>query len=509
MMGNKLYLGLLFIVIGIALIYPFQVFAVLLTKPSGLMITNSIVAFLVCTFLIYHGLKKVFFSQRSRAPKSNHPWLYLYDFGLFCFACVLPSVVIIPSTLGEVARRHAVPDWISGLGGLSVSGFFPLGLFFLLLSYRVTQPSAAQLIRQKKKKPIVYLRAFKDDKLKFAALKRLKGDPIWRVMLSEGLRLERVLNHALSPYGPFVALGSPREKIPKEGAARDTVLSNWKEHLTRYLQNSRILVVLVGESKNLAWEIDWIIQNNRISDLLLILPPKSKNVQKRWQSFLSQTDLGKKVALPHLEEITERTFILFQDGKIPQAKIYQIIGRKTEDYIETLRTAVEEHFSNYSDPFGEVTAEDYNSLKSNSSQEISYNISKVQPKYKLFNVTQIIISSIISPIAALLQMAHNTRKCKYSITVIVLIAIFYMLSILVVQLSLGLDGAIPLMRILNIIITLGLWVYARWRYDFTFEAHVNSGGKFHSYFMMILITLIAFIITCLYQILIVLLVWLF
>lgn len=498
MMGNKLYIGLLLIVIGVVLVYPLQVFTVVLTESSVLMITNSIVAFLVCAIIIYHGLKKVFFTQRSRAPKSNHPWLYLYDFGLFCFACILPSVVIISSTLGEVARRQLAPDWISPLGGIAASSIFFLGLFFLLLSYRVTQPSAAQLIRQKKRKPIVYLRAFKDDKLTFAAHERLKGDPAWRLMLTEGLRLERVLNHALSPYGPFVALGSPREKIPKEGAARDTVLSNWKEHLTKYLQHSRILVVLVGESKNLAWEIDWIIQNDRISDLLLILPPKSNNVQKCWQSFLSQTDLGTKVALPHLEEINERSFILFKGGEIPQAKIYQTAGRKTEDYIEILRTAVEKHYSNYSEPFGEVPAEDYNYLKTNSSHENS-NINKVKSKYKLFNVTQIVISSMISPIAALLQIAHNDRKCKYNIIVTALIAILYMLSILVIQLLLGHDGPIQLMQLWNIIFTLSLWVYARWRYDYTFEAHVNTGGKFHSYFIMMLITIIAFIFSAIYQ----------
>jgi len=91
-----------------------------------------------------------------------------------------------------------------------------LGYFMLIRARRYFQISADSLLSVDKRKPILFLRSFKDDE-------RVKFGGSERAFLDFSLET-RLLNH-FAGFGPFIAIGSPKDPIPQIGAAR-AVLSD-------------------------------------------------------------------------------------------------------------------------------------------------------------------------------------------------------------------------------------------------------------------------------------------
>jgi len=104
------------------------------------------------------------------------------------------------------------------LAGTYLLAILP-GLYFLELAKRRKKTlSLTQVIAEDKRPPVFYLRSFKEESLPFVAeYTDTGGDEPY----ANTITLEKYLSAKITELiGPFVALGSPEDYLPPEGAAR-------------------------------------------------------------------------------------------------------------------------------------------------------------------------------------------------------------------------------------------------------------------------------------------------
>lgn len=193
-------------------------------------------------------------------------------------------------------RRSAIPySWLGwGTIAMSVAGFIgvvawsisehsfvparflallmlaSLGQYWRVLGRRIRMAPAAL---PKLERSVVYARAFRDENRPFvngpaSRLERYTDKMVWRVFKGPKrnpviqLTLEDFLKTAISQQiGPFVALGSPIDKLPPAGALREYAPdSTWRERFLELARAASCIIVDFGESGNLDWELEHIRQ---------------------------------------------------------------------------------------------------------------------------------------------------------------------------------------------------------------------------------------------------------
>src|SRR5262245_61523918 len=165
-------------------------------------------------------------------------------------------------TLGELAATILERESKSTL-------FFFIGLALLLRSRRYFQADADSLLSIDRRPPILFLRSFADD---------AKGG--WRLILSFTRLLDYSLELRLARYfmhfGPFVAVGTPNEKVPQLGAARKSFgEGEWQDAIVAWARSAQLIAIFVGSTKWVNWEISQIISLN-LADRLILLMPESR-----------------------------------------------------------------------------------------------------------------------------------------------------------------------------------------------------------------------------------------
>ena len=90
-------------------------------------------------------------------------------------------------------------------------------------------------------------------------------------------------------YGPVLAIGDPRrkDKLAPLGAVRDYVTyRSWQEDVTDLMRQASMIVVIVGATEGVAWELDTIVRLGFRTKLVLLLPPaKGEALATRWASL--------------------------------------------------------------------------------------------------------------------------------------------------------------------------------------------------------------------------------
>lgn len=134
---------------------------------------------------------------------------------------------------------------------------------------RILQPSAAEARTADTRRPILFLRSFRDDDAEIIARVDEKGN------VSTD-RLEEAISPPFSPYGPLVAIGKPGEPLPRFGAARAYFGdADWKAAIARWMDEAVLLLVIPGLTKGLGWELDRIAGRGHGRKMLVMMPPPS------------------------------------------------------------------------------------------------------------------------------------------------------------------------------------------------------------------------------------------
>lgn len=152
---------------------------------------------------------------------------------------------------------------------------------------RHAMPPASEVLRRDPRPLVLYLRSFKDDHLKIRV-----GGPRRRSWLDSFAhprvdRFEEVLAWNLWQFGPVVALGLPGQKLPPLGAARATLSDqSWRQEIEQWMRQAQVIVVVLGRSEGLAWEISRLVALDIWYKAILVIPPAAENeVRQRWAVF--------------------------------------------------------------------------------------------------------------------------------------------------------------------------------------------------------------------------------
>jgi hypothetical protein len=172
------------------------------------------------------------------------------------------------------------------------------------------------VIRDDPRKPILFLRSFREDQ-------RLL-EPSMRSLLAKALRLknrrrtlDEIVLDAASPIGPVLALAAPGEEIAPLGAARlhvdDTI---WQNTIRGLAQSSRAVILCLDEGRGVLWELEHLLTAGHAIKTLCLLNPRTSLVTvQRALAELSQSAhgmvIGKVEAIRHhLSNIQAGQFVV-------------------------------------------------------------------------------------------------------------------------------------------------------------------------------------------------------
>jgi hypothetical protein len=203
-----------------------------------------------------------------------------------------------------------------------------VGCFLLVWARRYFQVSADSLLAADHRKPILFLRSFADDKqMTFAgspttgsyplpkdlstapplpsdASRELSEHPLagaarssrplgWKAAVNIlDFSLEsRLANHFMC-FGPFIAVGSPKEPIPTIGAARAVLSdSEWQPRVIAWMTAAGAIVIYPGTSQWVTWELAKVVNAGRASKLILVFPEVSS-----WRGRTASAEFESRMA---------------------------------------------------------------------------------------------------------------------------------------------------------------------------------------------------------------------
>lgn len=117
--------------------------------------------------------------------------------------------------------------------------------------------SAAQALAEDHRAPVVYVRSFRDDQKMIVVDSRIRRLFAALFEYLVAISPEQELAMIMNRIGPLVAIGKPGEPLPELGAARFYVADDqWQDKITDLMQQAKLVVVRVGGTANLQWEID-------------------------------------------------------------------------------------------------------------------------------------------------------------------------------------------------------------------------------------------------------------
>lgn len=240
------------------------------------------------------------------------------------------ALLAIPALVAIVCLVPSVFLWVKGEPGIYAIASLGIigGWFVAILASMYAFPAGRSLLTPtyweaslRRRPPILLLRSFVDDgrgtPFDYGTdanknFSRAVGESFRKTMpvggLSAGvgywvakstLRMmhmsetfEEALVTYLKPYGPVVTIAKPGERWKPAGAARLVVKGageEWKEVVTDLIQKSSLVLMIVGKTPGVTWEITEVISRGTADKLWLFFPPgEPGDVTERWGLFREQ-----------------------------------------------------------------------------------------------------------------------------------------------------------------------------------------------------------------------------
>jgi hypothetical protein len=170
-----------------------------------------------------------------------------------------------------------------------VCGFVSgLGWYLCIVGERIGTPGAEELMKQDTRRPILLLRAFREDTTDVHHYG--KGGMLWIFGVGRKTTFEQTVTDIFSLYGPVVAIGLPGEELPPLGASRLWVSNaEWKHKVVQLLRDCLFVVLVMGPTNGrdgLAWEARCVFRLPRPKKLILLMPPVDEaEARARWEQY--------------------------------------------------------------------------------------------------------------------------------------------------------------------------------------------------------------------------------
>ncbi|ANZ39942.1 hypothetical protein BBK82_31765 [Lentzea guizhouensis] len=195
-------------------------------------------------------------------------------------------VLLVAGFVAVVAatRANELPWAVRGLflaGGVIA---LPIAYFVLRYSRPRSVRGAAQALRADWRRPVLYLRGFGDDP-DAAVVDGLPG-ALPMGMLTIHSREEQLIG-ALGAFGPVVAVGQPREALPRLGAARFYLPDeDWQAGVLQLMEMSQLIVLRLGDGDGVWWEVDQAVATQPPGKLVLLIPGGRQDLADRLDAHL-------------------------------------------------------------------------------------------------------------------------------------------------------------------------------------------------------------------------------
>ena len=186
----------------------------------------------------------------------------------------------------------------------AVSLLAGFSFFFFVMFRRHSQPTADEALQGDRRAPFLYLRSFDDDYDSHWRPMKFLRFYLFPVFMVFDYSLEDRIARFFRRFGPLVAIGSPKEKMPVLGAARVLLDDDhWQAAVLAWMDAAAAIVVLAGHTEWLVWELRQIRERALTQKALLVFPPaRQKNANtrldtvrrafagSRWETALADVD---------------------------------------------------------------------------------------------------------------------------------------------------------------------------------------------------------------------------
>ena len=233
---------------------------------------------------------------------------------------------LILITILNLEQFDLATRFIQGCFGLAAWG---LAIACFKRARKHKTVAAQQLIAHDTRPPVLYLRSFGDDS---TAGRVVGGGHLlfsgWTLGFSTE---EEQLGSVFSAIGPFIAIGKPGEKLPELGAARTYVNDDqWQNVIAQEMALASLVVLRVGETEGLSWEVRTVTERVKPERLVLLVPANPKRYERfremaqecfpcglpMYSGWTTKTSFGSLKGLiyfeadwtPHLVELTVPRF---------------------------------------------------------------------------------------------------------------------------------------------------------------------------------------------------------
>jgi hypothetical protein len=211
----------------------------------------------------------------SKILNSKQRWRGIAVVLLILFTIVGWSVLFIaPFAESELILDAVLPLLIASSISIMVA-------HYLYRSWqRAQEPTGEQQLAGDMRRPILYLRPFKFEKVGFYA--RSTTDSMASSVPAEFLHriygrrsggtAEQFFVGLLQTLGPVVAIGRPGEKIPPLGAARLYPGDDWQGLFVKLLDRAQMVILFAGTSENFRWEMEQVFRRSPFVPTMLLMP---------------------------------------------------------------------------------------------------------------------------------------------------------------------------------------------------------------------------------------------
>jgi len=226
-----------------------------------------------------HSLMKKHFKKRLslplRLPDRTWPRIKVIFLGLMSLFFLVVGIILFFIGIFVLSGTD-YPIYILIISGLFISGFYKLKD----IVYRKTAIPGEKVLKNDKRKPVVFLRSFIDDSI------MEKHENIFFSFL-KAIRFEEKLTLFSWQFGPVVALGKKEEKLPLAGASREYIDDDhWQGKVEEMIEKSSLVYLIIGSTSGLIWETKTILEKENLHKLILVFPPiKKEQILIRWKSL--------------------------------------------------------------------------------------------------------------------------------------------------------------------------------------------------------------------------------
>jgi hypothetical protein len=310
----------------------------------------ELLVFVALGFFIFQGVRgafKVGIIRQSRQIRVLSGWLGQMGrpkrpaivAGLISLATV--SVLIGIALLVRRIFRDVVPPLnelaqqrlaIQYLVDMVAFGLIALAAWSYRRAKRHLVVSASELRARDMRPPVLLLRSFGDDMIGIVQEYELS------IFRRPSHSFEEVLTEHLWDYGPVIAIGRPGEAIPPLGAAREYIDSQaWQARVEELSSSSSMVVLILGRTQGVLWEIQKLVASNLLARTLIIFPPiQGDELRNRW------TTVSRECGTATASEVIpiDTTLLILPSGN---GEPLCVTGKRRRSYYyrEALRVATE------------------------------------------------------------------------------------------------------------------------------------------------------------------------